>query len=104
MTAYLTCRQRFCPNTANPHLFIHYRNASTTRPVTSVLDSQTSRHERPADPPGPHPRGSGGDIRLICDLFGLSVAGAYRYTATADHASVGEIARSDNVIKGARDR
>jgi hypothetical protein len=29
-------------------------------------------------------RASGGDIRRICDLFGLSVAGAMRHTTTAD--------------------
>jgi hypothetical protein len=28
---------------------------------------------------------SGGDIRRICDLFGLSVTAAERYTATLDH-------------------
>jgi hypothetical protein len=26
-----------------------------------------------------------GDVRHLCDLFGLSVAGAQRYTATLDH-------------------
>jgi hypothetical protein len=32
--------------------------------------------------------------RLICDLFGLSVAGAYRYTATVHHPGVTEYSMS----------
>lgn len=37
---------------------------------------------------------SSGDVRLVCDLFGLSVAGAYRYTTTVDHPSVAAHAKS----------
>ena len=28
---------------------------------------------------------TGGDLRALCDLFGLSIAGAYRYVAAVDH-------------------
>jgi hypothetical protein len=28
---------------------------------------------------------TGGDLRALCDLFGLSVAGAARYTNTVNH-------------------
>jgi len=31
-----------------------------------------------------------GDIRRLCDLFGLSVSGAERYTATVDHIDLVE--------------
>ncbi|MEC3978885.1 hypothetical protein [Amycolatopsis sp. H20-H5] len=30
-------------------------------------------------------RATGGDVRRICDLFGLSVKAAARYTAILDH-------------------
>ena len=30
-------------------------------------------------------RATGGGIRRICDLFGLTVSGASRYTATLEH-------------------
>jgi len=31
---------------------------------------------------------SSGDVRRLCDLFGLSIKGAERYTATLDHPSL----------------
>ncbi|MGY6655346.1 hypothetical protein ACXIZN_24605 [Amycolatopsis sp. TRM77291] len=61
LIAYLTCRQRSWPNIAHPHLFIRYLD-----------EAHASR----------------GDVRCICDLFGLSIAGAYRYTATVDQPGV----------------
>lgn len=97
LTAYLTCRQRSWPNTANPHLFIHYRNANTTRPVTPYwigkrlgMSAQSIRQDRILD----EAHASGGDVRLICDLFGLSIAGAYRYTATVDHPGIADYERA----------
>lgn len=93
LTAYLTSRQQSWPNTANPHLFIHYRNANTTRPVTPYwirkrlgMSAQSIRQDRILD----EAHASSGDVRLLCDLFGLSVPGAYRYTATVDHPGVAE--------------
>lgn len=98
LSAYLTCRQRSWPNTANPHLFIHYRNANTTRPVTPWwirkrlgISAQAIRQDRILD----EAHASSGDVRLICDLFGLSVAGAYRYTATVDHPSVSQHVKAE---------
>jgi hypothetical protein len=95
LTAYLDYRQRQWPNTANPHLFIHYRNANTTNPVTPWwiskrlgISPQSIRQDRILD----EAHASSGDVRLICDLFGLSVAGAYRYTATVDHPGIAEYA------------
>jgi hypothetical protein len=34
---------------------------------------------------------SAGDLRRLCDLFGLSVKAASRYTATLDHPSIGDL-------------
>ena len=31
---------------------------------------------------------TGGDLRRLCDLFGLSVAGATRYLSTIEHADL----------------
>jgi len=36
---------------------------------------------------------TGGDLRRICDLFGMSVAGAKRYTAVLDHPDLAELDR-----------
>lgn len=33
---------------------------------------------------------SGGDVRALCDLFGLSIAGAYRYTLTVDQPRISD--------------
>jgi hypothetical protein len=97
LAAYLDYRHRRWPNTANPHLFIHYRNANTTTPVTPWwirkrlgMSAQSIRQDRILD----EAHATGGDVRRICDLFGLSVAGAYRYTVTVDHPGIAEFDRN----------
>jgi integrase len=93
LSAYLNYRQQSWPNTANPHLFIHYRNATTTTPVTPWwirrrlgMVAESIRQDRILD----EAHATSGDVRRLCDLFGLSIAGAYRYTAAVDHPSVAE--------------
>ncbi|PPJ25598.1 hypothetical protein C5F51_22480 [Nocardia nova] len=93
MTAYLDYRQQNWPATANPHLFIHYRNANTTTPTTPWwirkrlgMTAQSIRMDRILE----EAHSTGGDIRRLCDLFGLSIAGAYRYTTMVDHPAVAE--------------
>jgi hypothetical protein len=93
LRAYLDDRQRCWPNSANPHLFIHYRNAGSTRPATAWwvrkrlgMSPQAIRQDRILD----EAHASRGDVRRVCDLFGLSIAGAYRYTVTASHAAINE--------------
>ncbi|GAB3852400.1 hypothetical protein [Dactylosporangium cerinum] len=83
--AWLDHRQKTWPNTPNPHMFIHVRNAITTRPVTSWwirhqlgTAGQHIRTDRILD----EAHATGGDIRQLIDLFGLSVDGANRYVAT----------------------
>jgi hypothetical protein len=95
MTAYLDYRHQSWPNTANPHLFIHYRNANTTTPVTPVwirrrlgMAAQSIRQDRILD----EAHATGGDVRRLCDLFGLSIAGAYRYTTVVEHPTIAEFA------------
>jgi hypothetical protein len=88
LTAYLDYRNHRWPHTANPHLFIHYRTALGTKPVgtrwpglvlgTAARDIRTDRILDEV-------RATEGDVRRICDLFGLSVKAACRYTAVLDH-------------------
>lgn len=88
LTAYLDYRQRTWPRSINPHLFIHTRSATTTHPVTLWwirrqlgISGQQIRLDRILD----EAHATGGDIRRLMDLFGLSVAGAHRYIATVNH-------------------
>jgi hypothetical protein len=87
LTAYLDFRQRTWPTSVNPYLFVHVRNADTDRHVTPwwirrqlSIPGQRIRQDRILD----EAHATGGDIRALCDLFGLSIAGAYRYTMTID--------------------
>jgi integrase len=94
LAAWLDYRSKCWPNTANPHLFIHYRTATQTRPVgihwlylklgSSVRVIREDRILNEA-------HANAGDLRRLCDLFGLSVKAASRYTATLDHPSLGDL-------------
>jgi hypothetical protein len=88
LAAWLDYRNKRWPNTANPHLFIHYRTATQTRPVgvhwlRLKLGSSVRaiREDRILD----EVHASAGDLRRLCDLFGLSVKAAERYAATLNH-------------------
>ncbi|MEV7649078.1 hypothetical protein [Arthrobacter sp. NPDC089319] len=88
LTAWLDHRNRTWPGTANPHLLINRRTAPRLLPVSNqfpwsgltlrprVLREDRILHEIHA---------TGGDIRRVCDLFGLSVEGATRYLGTLEH-------------------
>jgi hypothetical protein len=88
LAAYLNYRNQRWPHTANQHLFIHHRTALGTKAVgtrwpglvlgTAARDIRTDRILDEV-------RATGGDLRRICALFGMSVAGATRYTAILDH-------------------
>lgn len=93
LAAYLDYRNRRWPRTANPHLFVSQTTGCGVEPVSyvwinDVLGMPTSRlredrllHEAEA---------TGGDPRRICDLFGLSVGAALRYTGTIDQPGLVE--------------
>jgi hypothetical protein len=72
----------------NAHLFIHARSWKTTRPVTSAWISQqlaiSAEHIR-LDRIYQEVEATGGDIRALCDLFGMSIANAARWATTIDH-------------------
>jgi hypothetical protein len=98
LAVWLDYRNTRWPNTANPHLFVHYRTATQTRPVGLhwlylKLDSSVRaiREDRILD----EVRASAGDLRRLCDLFGLSVKAAERYAATLDHPSLVELDQAE---------
>jgi len=93
LRTYLDYREQRWPATANPHLFIHYRNATHCGAATVYwirkclgMNPQHVRQDRIMD----EAHATGGDTRRLCDLFGLSIAGAYRYTDTVDHTGIAE--------------
>lgn len=90
VSAYLDYRTRTWPNSANPHLFLTIRSASGLNPagkrwIKLKIDVpgavQAIREDRILS----EAQATGGDIRQICDMFGLSVTAAQRYAATVDH-------------------
>ena len=85
LTAWLDERQRHWPNTANPHLFINSHTALRTNAAhlgwitdtigVSALALRMDRilHEATTN---------AGDVRLIADMFGVSIQTAERYAFT----------------------
>ncbi len=88
LTAYLDYRNTRWPTTANPHLFIHLRTAPGIATVGTRwlgLKLGTAAKDIRTDRILDEVRATGGDIRRICDLFGLTVAGASPYVAILNH-------------------
>lgn len=88
VAVWLDHRNQRWPHTANPHLFIHYRSATTIGPVgrrwirlTLGVPARSLREDRILD----EAHATGGDVRRLIDLFGLGVNAASRYTRTVHH-------------------
>lgn len=84
-TAYLDHRTTRWPGSPNPHLFIHFRTAARTEPVGPrwvwlTLDMPGSVRAIRQDRILHEALATGGDTRRLCDLFGLSIQAASRYT------------------------
>ena len=97
LAAWLDYRNRRWPNTANPHLFIHYKTATHTgaaRPWWICkklgIPAQALRQDRILD----EAIATGGDARRLTDLFGLSITQAARYTTAADHPGMANFEHS----------
>lgn len=82
LATYLDFRSATWPDTINPHLFVNRRSATHTRPVGSSwpsltlgMPAQTIRRDRILD----EAFATGGDLRQVSDMFGVSVATAYRF-------------------------
>ncbi len=101
LTAYLDYRQQTWPNSVNPHLFIHARSATTTRPVTLWwirhqlgISGQQIRLDRILD----EAHATGGDIRrrsgpetagrAVKAIESLNRAGLLTGASTADRFEV----------------
>jgi site-specific recombinase XerC len=85
LDAWLTERAARWPRTVNSHLFIHYRNAHTTSPASPWwiskrlgMSGQAIRQDRILD----EAHATKGDLRRLCDLFGLSSTTASYYAST----------------------
>jgi site-specific recombinase XerD len=88
LAAYLEHRARTWPATTNPHLFINRRSAPHNSQVsrqhlmnTAKLTPQALREDRILQ----EIHATGGDVRRICDLFGLTISTAMRYRAALEH-------------------
>ena len=88
LAAWLDHRQRRWPNCANPHLLVSRRTAPRLVPVGHsfpwkgiTLRPRALREDRILH----EIHATGGDVRRICDLFGLSIEGATRYLKTVEH-------------------
>ena len=93
LAAWLTYRAERWPHTANPHLFISFKTAVHTGPTGpwSIrkklgISAKAIRADRILD----EVVATGGDVRRISDLFGLSVAQATRYAAALDAPGIAE--------------
>jgi len=87
IAAWLDQRTRRWPGTVNPHLFINASTAGRLTPVshawinhTLAVSAQGIREDRILH----EATATGGDIRRLCDLFGLSVQAAARYAGTSN--------------------
>ncbi|WP_241563466.1 hypothetical protein [Streptomyces sp. E1N211] len=88
LSAYLDHRSKTWPATLNAHLFINRKTAPRTTPVSrnfpwiaAQLKPQALREDRILQ----EIHATGGDVRRICDLFGLSITAALRYANTLEH-------------------
>jgi hypothetical protein len=91
LSAWLDYRNRRWPSTANPHVFLNHRNSSRTTAVGPrwlTLATGIPVHVMREDRILHEARATGGDVRRICDLFGLTVAGALRYLPDPEPADL----------------
>ena len=87
VSAWLDHRGRRWPHTANPHMFVNLKTCTNTRPVgprwlglTLGMPARLLREDRILH----EIEASAGDVRRICDLFGLTVEAAVRYLPNLD--------------------
>ena len=90
LRAYLDMRQRRWPDTANAHLFLTKHTGRRTEECSKRwiwltigprLSVAAVREDRILD----EAHATGGDVRRLADLFGLSIQAGTRYTNTVDH-------------------
>lgn len=91
LRAYRTHRERRWPNSINPHLFIHPLNAGATHPASREwvnahlgMPARRLRQHRIVD----EAVATGGDLRRICDFFGVTMATAEHYASVLNHTAL----------------
>jgi hypothetical protein len=94
--AYLDHRGASWPTTINPHLFVNVRSWAHTRPVNKSwaygqlgMSGQQIRLDRIFY----EAVTTDGDLRVLVDLFGLSIASAARYAAVVDRVAPPAVVR-----------
>lgn len=94
LRAYLDHRAARWPTTANPYLLVNRRSAPRTTPVDArhpwhklEVNARAVREDRILH----EVFATAGDLRRICELFGLSVTAAMRYTSVLDHPDLAEV-------------
>lgn len=94
LAAWLDYRAATWPHTINPHLFVSQKSAPRLIPIgrqfpwtNTNLSPQALREDRILQ----EIHATGGDIRRICDLFGLSIEAAMRYASTIDPPDLADI-------------
>jgi hypothetical protein len=94
VVAWLDYRARRWPHTVNPHLFVNAYTAVRLCPVSHLwigqtlgISPQAVREDRILH----EAIATQGDVRRLCDLFGLSVRGAERYTDTVNHPDLTDV-------------
>jgi len=96
LAAWLDHRNRTWPASVNPHLLINRRNAPRLVTVGRAFpwkDTALRPQALREDAILLEIHANGGDVRRLCDLFGLSVEGATRYLRTVEHPG---LANSDS--------
>lgn len=86
--AYLDERDRRWPGSANPHFFIHCLSATGTDPVRRSWVSQRlgmSAHALRQDRIIDETQATHGDLRRVCDFFGVSMGTAEHYATVLNH-------------------
>lgn len=86
LATWLDYRQRTWPGCVNPHLIVSRLSAPRLIPVSEgfpwrkmSLSAQALREDRILA----EIHATGGDVRRICDLFGITIGAALRYDTTA---------------------
>jgi hypothetical protein len=87
LDAYLARRRKQWPGSINPHFLIHSRSAATLEQVkvpwlTDKLGMSTNALRQDRILAEVH---AGGDLRQICDFFGVTIATAEHYASTINH-------------------
>ena len=88
LTAYLDDRARRFPQTLNPYLLVNRRSRpahDTGRRAISLAPIDLQPRPLREDRILHEIHATGGDVRRICALFGLSINAAMRYTAVLEH-------------------